>query len=82
LSGADQGPVAGLDELLAGFSSSASPTWVNFLQSRTGLLLTFTPRSVVEWPTPLLNRTALNALLQSLSLCQLSETYENVACPN
>jgi hypothetical protein len=166
LSGADQGPVAGLDELLAAFSSSASPTWVNFLQSRTGLLLTFTPtsasagtlsfrdpdepykvaltggtysiqqfgeerllilngipeavffavartnpealvdyrngvrpffaagpdgkvregvftpRSVVDWPTPLLNRTALNALLQSLSLCQLSETYENVACPN
>jgi hypothetical protein len=42
----------------------------------------YTPPSVATSPTPLLNRTALNAFLQALSLCQLDRNYINENCPN
>jgi hypothetical protein len=155
----------GLFGLVAAYPSSTSPTWLNALQSSTGLLLTFTPTGasagtlsfrnlsspnqvatsggsyivdivdgqlmlmITEIPeaalnaiknnyltsladygkgvrpffalapdgtvregmfTPssvgtspmLLNRKALNSVLQALSLCQMSASYANVNCPN
>jgi hypothetical protein len=40
----------------------------------------YTPVSVSASKTPLLNRTALNAVMQALSLCQFSSDYSNPGC--
>lgn len=40
----------------------------------------YTPASVSTSQTPLLNRTALNAVMQALSLCQFASDYSNPDC--
>lgn len=42
----------------------------------------YTPAGKITNPTIQFNGTALNSVLKALSLCQLSNTYTNVSCPN
>ncbi len=43
---------------------------------------TYSPAMNVSKPKLMVNRTALNAVLKALSLCQMNANYENMACPN
>lgn len=42
----------------------------------------YSPAMKVSKPKLMVNRTALNAALKALSLCQMNANYENMACPN